>query len=163
MEWVREFTTTIRAIADATGIPPEMMYVEKSNPDEKVRKINAVIESENLSHTLPEFFWVRLKSMWYAGEGRGKSIHSDPMMQEIMTMLLHDGRDQGWAIIGRASAAEMARGKSDATLAALGDYELWKDEIDQEGFVPVLNARLPSGFPAPVHPTDTAGDRRVDP
>lgn len=78
MEWIRRFTTTAKAVAQAAGIQLEMLYVGKSNPREKVRKINSTIVAEKLSHILPDltfiwFFWVRLESMWHSKTQHGKA------------------------------------------------------------------------------------------
>lgn len=146
MEWIRKFTTTARAVAQAARIPLEMLYVGKSNPREKVRKNNATIVTENLSHTLPDltliwFFWVRLESMWHSKTQHGKSVENDVIVQEIMTMLSFDGSDQGWAVISRGSA-EMAKAKGDTILKSLTQFEQWKDRVGQEGFVAALNENL---------------------
>ncbi|OWM89700.1 protein SIEVE ELEMENT OCCLUSION B-like [Punica granatum] len=146
MEWIRKFTTTARAVADASRVPLEMLYVGKSNPREKVRRNNAAIMQEKLSHTLPDltliwFFWVRLESMWHSKVQTGKSVENDPIMQEIMTMLTYDGSDQGWAVISRGSA-EMAKAKGDTIVTTLKDYDNWKEKAHQKGFVPALKDRL---------------------
>ncbi|XP_030542064.1 protein SIEVE ELEMENT OCCLUSION B-like [Rhodamnia argentea] len=145
IEWIRKFTNTARAVARAAQIPLEMLYVGKSNPREKVRKNSATILAENLSHVLPDltliwFFWVRLESMWHSKVQQGKSVDSDPIMQEIMKMLSFDGSDQGWAVICRGT--DTAKAKGDVILAALADYESWKGRIGQRGFLPALNDRL---------------------
>ncbi|KAK9277623.1 hypothetical protein L1049_007169 [Liquidambar formosana] len=41
--WIRKFTTTAKAVAQAANITLEMLYVGKSNPREKVRKNTATI------------------------------------------------------------------------------------------------------------------------
>ncbi|KAI6686631.1 hypothetical protein NL676_032544 [Syzygium grande] len=145
IEWIRSFTKTARAVAKAAQIPLEMLYVGKSNPREKIRKNNATILNENLSHILPDlaliwFFWVRLESMWHSKVQQGKSIDSDPIMQEIMKMLSFDGSDQGWAVICRG--AHMAKAKGDMIRTTLTDYDSWKNSVAQKGFLPALNGRL---------------------
>jgi hypothetical protein len=145
-EWVRKFTSALRNVAQVAKIPLEMLYVGKSNPRDKVRKNNATIVSEKLSHVLPDttliwFFWVRLESMWYSKVQHGKSVENDTIMQEIMTMLSFDGSDQGWAVISKGSA-EMARAKGDTMLTALNEYEMWKENVAGQGFVPALNQHL---------------------
>ncbi|XP_058195108.1 protein SIEVE ELEMENT OCCLUSION B-like [Rhododendron vialii] len=146
MEWIRRFTTTAKAVAQAAGIQLEMLYVGKSNPREKVRKINSTIVAEKLSHMLPDltliwFFWVRLESMWHSKTQHGKSVENDTIVQEIMTMLSFDGSDQGWALISRGST-EMAKAKGDTILTSLTRFDQWKQRAEQEGFVPALNANL---------------------
>lgn len=145
IEWIRSFTKTARSVAKAAQISLEMLYVGKSNPREKIRKNNATILAENLSHILPDlaliwFFWVRLESMWHSKVQQGKSIDSDPVMQEIMKMLSFDGSDQGWAVICRG--AHMAKAKGDMIRTTLTDYDSWKNSVAQKGFLPALNDRL---------------------
>ena len=73
-----------------------MLYVGKSNPEEKVRRNMVNIEVENLSHILQDisliwFFWVRLESMLHSKMKYGKSPENDPVMKEIMAILSYDG------------------------------------------------------------------------
>lgn len=146
MEWVKKFTSALRKVAQAAKIPLEMLYVGKSNPREKVRKNNEAIVQDGLSHVLQDttliwFFWVRLESMWYSKVQHGKSVETDTIMQEIMTMLTFDGSDQGWAVIGKGSA-EIVRAKGDTILPALNGYDEWKDNVADHGFVQALKQHL---------------------
>ncbi|XP_038693169.1 protein SIEVE ELEMENT OCCLUSION B-like [Tripterygium wilfordii] len=144
IEWIRKFTRNAQAVAREAQISLEMLYVGKSNPREKVRKNNAIIQAEKLSHVLQDitlvwFFWVRIESMWHSKVQHGKSVENDQIMQEIMTMLSFDGSEQGWAVISRGSA-EMARAKGETISEALVDYEKWKNP--EKGFVNALNDHL---------------------
>ncbi|KAK4762508.1 hypothetical protein SAY86_008276 [Trapa natans] len=145
LEWIRKFTTTVRAVANTLGIKLEMLYVGKSNPKEKVRKSTVAITSENLSDTLDLnliwFFWVRLGSMWHSKLQMGKSMENDPIMQEIMTMLSYDSSDHGWAVISRGSA-EIARATLENIVPALSEYNLWNDKAKEKGLVPALRDRI---------------------
>ncbi|KAL1804509.1 hypothetical protein DCAR_0936160 [Daucus carota subsp. sativus] len=143
IDWIRKFTTTAQAVARAANIQLEMLYVGKSNPRDKIRKNNSVIVAENLSHVLPDltliwFFWIRLESMWHSKVQHGKSVENDQIMQEIMMMLSFDGSDQGWAVISRGTG-DMAKGKGEMFLMSLTQFDQWKDQIDQRGFLPALN------------------------
>ncbi|KAL3501102.1 hypothetical protein ACH5RR_035551 [Cinchona calisaya] len=147
IEWIRKFTTTARAVANAARIPLEMLYVGKSNPKERVRRNNSAIQVENLSHTLPDltliwFFWVRLESMWHSKVQHGMTVENDPIMQEIVTMLSFDGSEQGWAVFSRGSH-EMAKGKGDTVYQCLSQFDRWKDKVVYpDGFVITLNEQL---------------------
>lgn len=146
IEWIRKFTVTAQAVAEAAKIGLEMLYVGKSNPRERVRKNNAIIQVETLSHTLPDltliwYFWVRLESMWHSKTQQDKQVDDDPIMQEVMTMLSFDGSDIGWAVIFKGSN-EMARAKGDTFLKCLNEYTLWKDRVGPNGFVPAMNEHL---------------------
>ena len=145
MEWIRRFTTAMKAVAKVAQIQLEMLYVGKGNPREKVRKNNVIIATENLSHTLPDqtliwFFWVRLESMWHSKSQYTKSGENDIIMQEIMSMLSFDGSDQGWAVISRGT--EMAKAKGDTILKSLTQFEQWKDLVGELGLVGALNENL---------------------
>lgn len=145
MEWIRKFTTTLQAVAQAARAPLEMLYVGKSNPKEKVRRNIATINVEKLSNTLPElplvwFFWVRLESMWHSKTKFRRSVENDPIMQEIATMLSFDGSDQGWAVICRGP--HMAKAKDQTIIKCLNDYDAWKTHVDEKGFVVALNDHL---------------------
>ncbi|KAK6930924.1 Sieve element occlusion, N-terminal [Dillenia turbinata] len=154
LDWIRKFTTNLDIVARAANIKTEMLYVGKSNPRERVRKNNASIVVEKLSHVLPDltliwFFWVRLESMWHSKVQHGKTVENDPIMQEIVTMLSFDGSDQGWAVISRGSA-EMTKGKGETMLKSLIDFELWRGDVLQKGFVHALNDYI-HGLHTPHH------------
>ncbi|CAN0871831.1 Protein SIEVE ELEMENT OCCLUSION B [Linum grandiflorum] len=154
MEWIRKFTVTAQAVAQAAGISLELLYVGKSSPKEKVRKNNVMIQSENLSHVLPDltliwFFWVRLESMWHSKVQHNRTVENDVIMQEIVTMLSFDGSEQGWAVVSRASA-EMAKGKGETILKSFMEFEEWRGIAEEKGFVPALNDYL-LGLHSPLH------------
>lgn len=143
IDWIRKFTNTAQAVARAANIQLEMLYVGKSNPRDKIRKNNTIIVAENLSHVLPDltliwFFWIRLESMWHSKVQHGKSVENDQIMQEIMMMLSFDGSDQGWAVISRGTG-DMAKGKGEMFLMSLSQFDQWKDQIEERGFLPALN------------------------
>lgn len=132
-------------MAQAAGIDLEMLYVGKSNAKERVRKINSVIATENLSRYWPEltfvwFFWSRLESMLYSKLQHRKNEEEDNVMQEVMTMLSFDGSDQGWAIFCRGS--DMTRGKGDLVYQSMEEFERWKEDAYDRGFVPALRDNL---------------------
>ncbi|XP_061985496.1 protein SIEVE ELEMENT OCCLUSION B-like [Populus nigra] len=153
IEWIRKFTATAKAVAKDARIQLEMLYVGKSNPKEKARKINGVIVNENLSQVLPDltliwFFWVRLESMWHSKVQHKRTADNDPIMQEIMTMLSFDGSDQGWAVISKGS--DIAKAKGDTILKSFVDFESWKQSAEVKGFLPALNDHL-HGLHSPSH------------
>lgn len=142
IEWIRKFTVTAKEVASKAAITLEMLYVGKSNPREKVRKNNSTITTEKLSNVLPDltliwFFWVRLESMWHSKVQHKRTVENDVIMQEIMTMLSFDGSDQGWAVISRGPA-EMAKAKGETILKSLVEFEIWKDSVQEKGFLPAL-------------------------
>lgn len=71
----------------------------------------------------------------------GKSVENDTIVQGIITMLSFDKTDQGWAVISRGST-EMAKAKGNTILKSLTQFEQWKQQAEQNGFVAALNANL---------------------
>ena len=142
IEWIRKFTAEAKAVAKDARIQLEMVYVGKSNPGEDARKINGIIENEKLSHkfedlTLMWFFWARLESMWHSKVQRERTVADDSIMQEIMTMLIFDGSDQGWAVISKGSD-EMAKAKGEILLKSFVEFDSWKQSAEEKGFLPAL-------------------------
>ncbi|XP_065875366.1 protein SIEVE ELEMENT OCCLUSION B-like isoform X1 [Euphorbia lathyris] len=149
IEWIRKFTITADAVARAANIQLMMLYVGKSNPREKVRKNNVIIQTENLSHVLQDltliwFFWVRLESMWHSKVQHNRTVENDPIMQEIVTMLSFDGSDQGWAVISKGSGGEnqIAKAKGADIIKSFEDFQSWRHIVDERGFLPALNDYL---------------------
>ncbi|GJW33268.1 sieve element occlusion B-like protein [Tanacetum coccineum] len=131
IEWIWRFTCTAHVVARRAGIPLEMLYVGKSNRQEKVRKINETILIENLSYTLSDptliwFFWVRLESMLYSKLKHGKSFDLDRILHEINVMLTYDGNDQGWAVIYHCDNHDLSR---------FGNQSIERDRLIGIGFV----------------------------
>lgn len=150
LEWIRKFTALMGAVARAAGIALEMLYVGKSNPKEKARRIISTISVEKLSHTLPDptliwFFWVRLESMWHSKMKFGRKVQQDPIMQEIVTMLSFDGSDQGWAVISRGP--HMAKAKDETILKCLTEYTTWEPNVPEKSFVVAMNDYLNENRP----------------
>ena len=142
IEWIRKFTAKAKAVAKDARIQLEMVYVGKSNPREKVRKNNGLIEREKLSHVLSDltliwFFWVRLESMWHSKVQHKRTVENDTIMQEIMTMLSFDGSDRGWAVISKGPA-EMAKAKGETILKTLVEFDFWSANADEKGFLPAM-------------------------
>ncbi|XP_043704887.1 protein SIEVE ELEMENT OCCLUSION B-like [Telopea speciosissima] len=146
IDWIKKFTTTARAVAQAARIPLEMVYVGKSNPKDRVKRNINIITTEKLSHCWPDltsiwFFWIRLESMWHSKMQHGKTIDNDRIMQGIMTMLTFDGSEQGWALISKGSA-NMVKAKGEMMLNCFQKYDAWKENVDSKGFIQALDDHL---------------------
>ncbi|KAL2932615.1 Protein SIEVE ELEMENT OCCLUSION B [Bienertia sinuspersici] len=146
IEWIRRFTATAKRIAQAAEIDLEMVYVGKSNAKERMKKITAIINNENLSHFWPDitsmwYFWTRLECILYSKMQQEKSVENDVIMQEVMTLLSFDGSDQSWATMW-SKPTEMARAKGDTILESLGMFQEWKENAGIKGFVPALRDHL---------------------
>ncbi|TXG56157.1 hypothetical protein EZV62_017470 [Acer yangbiense] len=147
MEWIRKFTYKAQKVADEIGLPLELVYVGKSNSKETVRRNMATIAVERLSHTLQDIpliwlFWVRLESMWHSKmkHNHCKNDETDPILQEIMTILSFDGSNHCWAGIYRGS--EMAKAKGETILNSFIDFPSWKKNANDISFIPALNQHL---------------------
>ncbi|KDO69425.1 hypothetical protein CISIN_1g019680mg [Citrus sinensis] len=147
IEWIRQFTNSAKAVARAAQINLGMAYVGKNNAKEKLGKISSIIIQENLSHTLADstavwFFWARLESMLYSKLQHGATVENDRILKEVTTVLSFDGSEQGWAIFWRGTTHEMARAKGKVATDCMVEFEKWKDDAYQNGFVPGLNNYL---------------------
>ena len=146
MEWIRKFTNAASVVAQATGISLELVYVGKSNPKERVRRNIVAISTEKLSYfwqdiALIWFFWVRIESMWQSKMQLGRTVETDPIMKEIMSILSFDASEGGWALLSRGSA-EMTKEKGSTFLTCFSEYEQWKGQVQQKGLVAAINDHL---------------------
>ncbi|XVF16298.1 hypothetical protein REPUB_Repub10bG0019200 [Reevesia pubescens] len=142
IEWIRKFTNTVRAVAKASGLASEMVYVGKSNPKDSVRRNMAIINAEKLGHCLPNltaiwYFWTRIESMWHSKNQLGKADENDPITQEVMTLLSYDGssHEGGWALLSKGSTDQLTRAKGSAFLTCLSSYNQWAEDVQTKGFV----------------------------
>ncbi|KAF7839881.1 protein SIEVE ELEMENT OCCLUSION B-like [Senna tora] len=147
LEWIRKFTKATHAMANTLHIPLEMIYMGKSNPREKIERNKEAIVSENLSHTLEDvtliwYFWVRVESMWHSKLQLGHTIESDPMMQEIMTILSFDQCNEGWALIGGGTKEKnkmMVKVKGETFLKCVNECEEWKEKVKEKGVLGAMD------------------------
>ncbi|KAJ0075539.1 hypothetical protein Patl1_33431 [Pistacia atlantica] len=147
IEWIRKFTATAKTVAQAAGIPLEILYVGKSNPEEKIQENISSILVEKLSSTLLEpylvwFFWKRIESMWNSKIQLSRELENDPTMHEILTMLSFDSSDEGWAMFCRGRETAMAKAKGETILQCLEDFDSWKKHMEDMDFVTALNHQL---------------------
>lgn len=154
MEWIRKFTSAAKSMARTLQIPLEMMYVGKSNPGQKVKRINKTIYDENLSNVLADptiiwFFWVRLESMWHSKLQQSKTVENDQIMLEIMRILSFDSSDLGWAIISQGTV-KMTQGKGDSFLKCLDELDEWKGDVNDKGVLPAMDDYI-QGIQQPHH------------
>ncbi|XP_030458035.2 protein SIEVE ELEMENT OCCLUSION B-like [Syzygium oleosum] len=147
LDWIRNFTNVAKGVAKIANIPLRMVYVGKSNSKEQMQRIATVIISEKLSYCWNDplffwFFWTRLESMLHSKLHHGKSTENDPVMHEIMTILSYDRSDQGWAIFCNGAGLAMARAKGNNVLESMEQFDKWKDDANQKGFVNALHDHL---------------------
>lgn len=146
IDWIRKFTTATKSVVKAAGISMEIVYAGKSNARERVRKITQTISEENLSHYWPNttsiwFFWARLESMLFSKMQHGKTVESDHIMKEVVTVLSFDGSEQGWALFWKGST-EVTRAMGDTALNSMMSFEEWQADAREHGFFPTLDGVL---------------------
>ncbi|KAL1819468.1 hypothetical protein ACET3Z_014337 [Daucus carota] len=138
IEWIRRFTNTARAVAQAAGVQLEMAYVGKSTKREMVRKSMATITVEKLSYcwqdpTMIWFFWARLESMLFSKiQVKKTDDQLDPLMKEIKKLLSYD-KSGSWALLCKGSDI-VASGHAQTVLRAFSEYESWKENVPLRGF-----------------------------
>ncbi|KAI9087650.1 hypothetical protein K1719_030520 [Acacia pycnantha] len=105
LEWIQTFTTTAMGVAKANNFTLEMVYVGKNNAKERMHKMINAFATKKFSYFWPNvtsiwFFWTRLESMLYSKLQHGKTVESDQIMNEVMTLLSFDVSDQGLILPG---------------------------------------------------------------
>ncbi|XP_039013092.1 protein SIEVE ELEMENT OCCLUSION B-like isoform X2 [Hibiscus syriacus] len=146
MEWIESFASATKGIAASLEIGLEMVYVGKNNAKERVKKITALINEKQISHTWQDasvwFFWNRMESMLYSKTQHGKPDETDVIKQEVMTILGYDGsEEQGWAVFFFGST-EMVRANGEKMLSSMQKFDQWEVFARQMGFVPGLRKHL---------------------
>lgn len=146
IEWIRKFTTLMKSVAQEARITLEMLYVGKSDPKERIKRVTNTIAQEGLSNywndpVMMWFFWVRLESMWFSKMQHGRTVENDNIMLEVVTMLSFDGGEEGWALISRGST-DMVKASGNKLVSCLNSFETWKENVEKEGFVTALQTAL---------------------
>ncbi|PIN24130.1 hypothetical protein CDL12_03151 [Handroanthus impetiginosus] len=155
MKWIRDFTRKAKEVANVAETNLEMVYVGKNTSKERVKRLNEMVISENLSHCWSDptsiwFFWTRLESMMYSKIHQGASLATetqpgDHILGEVLTMLAYADNEEGWALFSKGSGighGEMARAKGDAMMEGLMNFEMWANDAATKGFVPALKDYL---------------------
>lgn len=153
LEWVREFITKARDVANAAQIRLEMVYIGKNTSKERMKRVNEIVAGR--SHYWDDpisiwYFWTRIQSMMYSKIHHGAKIAtttqtSDHILGEVLTMLTFGESDHGWALFSQGAGSttgEMARAKDDAMMKALAEFGTWAEDAREKGFVPALNDYL---------------------
>lgn len=142
----------MKRIMKETSIVVEMVYVGKNNPSIPVKKNIETIEKEKLSSTWDLdtiwLFWTRLESMMHSKMQNDRSMETDQILQEVITLLAYGNSNYGWAMISRGSV-DMVRAEGKVLLNLLENFDSWKDKIATDGF----NKAFQSGID-PLQSTD---------
>ncbi|KAI4317332.1 hypothetical protein L6164_025207 [Bauhinia variegata] len=142
MGWIREFNGKIEEIKQS-GLQLEILYVGKSGSSESVENVKTMTESI-LLYTRAKLFWLRLESMRRSKQGLGKTVSSDDILAEFSALM--DDTDEGWAIIGKGSSADILRLQGKQVLELLNNYEEWRENVDGFGLVNALRYFLGPPF-----------------
>ncbi|KAL1534740.1 hypothetical protein AAHA92_30884 [Salvia divinorum] len=152
-EWIQEFVTTTKELANVAGIKLEMVYVGKNTTNERIKRLTEILAGRSLIWENPAFtwyFWTRIQSMMYSKIHHGAKVATtkeagDYVLVEVLNMLTLGGSDHGWAMISQGAGAgpgKIARAKGDVMVKALGEFKTWSVEVKQKGFVVALNGYL---------------------
>lgn len=146
IDWIRRFTSTTKAVAQAAQIDLKMVYVGKHNSKDRTSRNITTIIKDQLSHAWTDltfiwYFWTRLESMFYSKMQHGKTIENDRIAEEVLTMLTFDSSDRGWALFCIGSD-EIAKAKGDTLLTSLDEFPKWEEDAKVKGFVPALQDHL---------------------
>lgn len=147
IEWIKTITRTAKKVAESSGISLEMVYMGKSNPKEQVHTNLEAIDEDKLSHRLQGqltsiwFFWARLDSMLYSKMQLGQTVDSDPIMQQVLKMLSFDSGHKGWVLLSKGSE-EIMKARGDLFSTCLSEYDQWKVQVQQKGFLQALKDHL---------------------
>ncbi|XWS65172.1 hypothetical protein CRYUN_Cryun05aG0069200 [Craigia yunnanensis] len=142
IDWILQFTTSIKVVLARIGVTVEMVYVGKNNAKEWTGKVIAELQSHNLRILKSErLFWARLRSMLYLytkmRQGRTLS-KDDPFMQVVMKILAYDGSEGGWALFCKG-ADVIVRLEGQAALKIIWKYSDWENYAKKHGFLEGLN------------------------
>lgn len=152
-DWIQEFVTTAKELANVAGIKLEMVYVGKNTTKERIKKLIEILAGRSLVWENPAFtwyFWTRIESMMYSKIHHGAKVTTgkekgDYILIEVLNMLTLGGSDQGWGLISQgagSSPGKIARAKGDVILKALVEFKTWSAEVKTKGFVVALNGYL---------------------
>lgn len=138
-----EFNAKMKKIR-SDGVQLEMVYVGNRNLNEQVGHSLAVINEEMhrnvLSFTKLHFFWRRLESMRRSKLQLRQAINSDHILEEVSALLGTD--DNGWAVIGRGSTADIVRLQGNKAMDCLDKFPEWGENVTKLGFLGALRIAL---------------------
>ncbi|KAE8716576.1 putative Sieve element occlusion e [Hibiscus syriacus] len=147
LDWIREFNAKMKDIKDA-GMQLDMIYVGKNNPDEHTKEIlsfiNGEIQSNLLSFTKIELFWLRLECMRRSKSRLGNNSSTEPtdlVLAEVLA-LLHNSDDKGWAVFGKGSSTEVVNVRGDEIIRCSNLFRQWGENVARLEFIDALRTVL---------------------
>lgn len=148
-EWVDNFITEAREVAEYAEIKLEMVYIGKGRSEDLTEVLANRSHSWEAEST--DYFWRRIEGMVRSEtnshhHGARVSTTKETILAEVRNFH-RVGRhsDQGWALISQGAglgADKIACGKVDVIHEALREFETWKVEAKRKDFVTALNAHL---------------------
>lgn len=143
IEWIREFTTTVKSVAQKCQFTAIRMVYRGTIIERKLKQINMNM-SETISHTVSEskLFLFRLQCLWHIIAQKGKSAHAD-IIKEVLMFRSFACSGRGWAIIiNNNKNGEMAKAMGDTMMQCLSEFDDWKSEVEKKGFVGALDEQI---------------------
>ncbi|GMJ13242.1 hypothetical protein like AT1G67790 [Hibiscus trionum] len=147
LDWIREFNAKMKDIKDA-GMQLEMIYVGKNNPDEHIKQIlsfiNGEIQSNLLSFTKIELFWLRLESMRRSKSRLGNNASTestDHVLAEVLA-LLHNNDVNGWTVFGKGLSTDIVRVQGDEIIRCSNLFRQWGENVARLEFIDALRTVL---------------------
>ncbi|KAK8363336.1 hypothetical protein V6Z11_A03G157800 [Gossypium hirsutum] len=144
LDWIREFNAKMKDIKDA-GMQHEMIYVGKNNPGEHTKEIlsimNREIQSNLLSFTKIQLFWLRLESMRRSKSRLGNNANTDNVLAQV-SALLDNNNDNGWAVYGKGLSTDIVRVEGDEIFRCLNLFRQWAENVGRLEFIDALRTVL---------------------
>ncbi|KAF6176952.1 hypothetical protein GIB67_027752 [Kingdonia uniflora] len=144
LEWIREFTSKIKEMMN-TGVQLELVYVGKKKHGESVDKILATIPREELSSYLScpkiDFFWLRLESIRRSKVRLGKTVSTDHVLKEVVSLMSLDDKETSWALMGNCSSLDrviLLHGNK--IIECLKLFPVWGENIGRFGFLNAIRS-----------------------
>ncbi|KAL8547563.1 hypothetical protein ACS0TY_007041 [Phlomoides rotata] len=151
MQWIHNFITMARNVANSARIELEMVYIGKTMSTERAKRLHEAVAGRTHIWTDPTstwYFWTRIESMMYSKRHHGATTKEtgDHILNEVMNVLTFGGsEEEGWAMFSQGSGlgvGQMARAKGAAMMQGLVEYGTWANEAREKGFVVALHDYL---------------------
>ncbi|TYJ43366.1 hypothetical protein E1A91_A03G147700v1 [Gossypium mustelinum] len=125
LDWIREFNAKMKDIKDA-----EILSI-----------MNREIQSNLLSFTKIQLFWLRLESMRRSKSRLGNNANTDNVLAQV-SALLDNNNDNGWAVYGKGLSTDIVRVEGDEIFRCLNLFRQWAENVGRLEFIDALRTVL---------------------
>ncbi|KDP46379.1 hypothetical protein JCGZ_10219 [Jatropha curcas] len=137
IEWLTDFITTAREVANKATIQLQMVYVgQNARPEDQLQPLINKVRENSYYYTVTEswIFWTRIESMLSSRIQMANydDNEDDTILQEIKKVINYD-REGDWVLFGKGSQV-FVNGQSNIVLRALKEFDQWKDSLDTKEF-----------------------------